>query len=419
MNLSRVKLFIIFLILVGGLVAVIALHSWYFSSTILISGPPSAQVFVKQGGQSFKEIGKGTASYKTKSEDTVFIEVRSGESTTQKSQKPVRRKTESVRLALKDTVEATRIGPGPMTHFHTENGFVYGINPNTNSLDVKSMSGSRSVPTLPLLPFLKQVFWVNSSNFIYVSSSKGTGVISSDAARNVANLPYYAASKSSTGKIALLGSNGLYVANGLDLKSAKKIAEAKSNVSSFLFSDDGSIYYGWLEFSEHEETDEISWFGNRGEAESHEEDPTIQDVKLNIYTHEGSSLHELTLPIQSQVLKVLSTGDNVVAVLAGDGLRVVDLKTKETRLVEFSLGEVRDMVLVDKKIVVLGSSGLWELDTGKGEASKVSYFPGNEEYVPSSLTLSGEDLYFSSRSSSSDLVSGSSTQSSILKVVLP
>lgn len=410
--------------LVGAILGLIALfgmfwfYSWFLTATIMVTSP-QADIYIKQG--NVEVSAKGRATFRTRSTEKVFIEAKKDGSAAQKYVQPERRQTINVSLDLKQPVEAERVGTGPLSHSLIEDGFIYGINPYNGYLGVEPLAGNdtNQLPKIPFLPSLAQVVWRDSRNFIYITSTEGAGVVSTQPGASVEGLIYTAAA-SSDDITALLDSKGLYLANGIDAKNAKKIDSAQTNVPPFLFADDRFVFYGWSVFEDvHGNQDEEPAVSVEDE-EAEEDDPGIESSRLKIFNHSGERLYEITIPSKDQVYKILSVNESELVALAGDGLFIINLDSDEpkTEGKTFSFGRVRDMVMADSRLLLLGPAGLWEYSLDNDEYYKMASYPVGGEYVPTTLTAQGSTLYFSTSIEEDGFSKNQDIQNNIFKITL-
>lgn len=413
------KLVVLTLLGLVLLVGVVALYGWYTTATITISAPSDSSVHVKQGSAEFKNLGSGTVTYKTTKTESVFIESRREGALTQKSVTPKRRTNTQVSINVKSLGTTERVAPGPFIYPFISGNFIYGINSNTRSLEAKPLSGDTpDKPVLPLLPFLKQVAWTDASNFIYVTASKGAGVVSSNQTLSAQGLPYSAITTPNPSVTALAG-DGLFLADGLNIKSARKVAEAKPDTDKLLFSDDMYIFFGWVEFEAPDEHGSETGFSLNKPDEVKEHEPGIKGATLMVFDHGGDQKYKLDLALQDQIYRVVSINENTLAILTSGGMYFVDVSGKDLRKTSFSFGDVLDMQMFNGRLLLLGSEGLWEYSDNQKEYYKVAAYPDGQEYVPNSLAVLGGSLYFSSKASRETLRSNpSALSSSLFKVIL-
>lgn len=409
----------LFILVVLAFIVGVLVHGWLFTAQITITSSQNATIYVKQAEDSFREVGKGRTVYRTKVLDTVYVEAREAGAATQKTVDPKRRANTEVSLPLKPLGKYEYVAGGPFIYPFISGSFIYGINPNTNSLDVKSLGEeSKDLPMLPLLPFLKEIAWFDSENYIYVTAIKGTGVVSTQPGLAASNLPYNGAVKVSDSVTALSGSEGLYLANGLDIRNARKIASSDPNAPSFLFADDRYIYYGWLKFGEVHEEEHPVFRGSLTE-ESEEHDPEIEEVSLIVFNHDGTKVKQLTLPEREQFYRVTSVGKSTVAVLVGGGLRLLNIDTGEIQPAQFDFGNVKDMLMHNGRLLLLSDVGLWEYAIKEEAFYKRAAYPEGEEYVANSLTEFNGSIYFSTQMSREEINKTSTTaKSSVYRIAL-
>lgn len=379
------RLLVIIAIFLGGIILILAVLLWwqnYSASTFIISAPENASIFVKQNSSSFKEIGKGSVTYKTRSGSTVFFEARQNEQISQKSYSPQSNTTTNVTLDFKPIVIAQPFANGALTNIFTENGFVYGINSNTNSLTASPILPNTSVtPNILLLPFLKQIIWKNSTNYYAVTLGRGTQIIENNKILDGNLLPYSSIAVGKSNSV-LLGQDGYYFAESNNLNKTKKLNDIKPQSEPQVFADNTYLYTVSLIFNPTSNEDEV---------------PSGKESNFVIYDQNGEQKFNINLPIKDQIYKIIALDSNNIMALTNNQLLFIDLKTNNITPQDFSFGEVKDMVIYKNKILLLGSGGLWEYIKNSSQYSKVASYPNTQEYVPFSLTVLNDNLFFSAR----------------------
>jgi hypothetical protein len=393
---NRNRLFAALGALIVIVVGLTAFSSWFTTATVTITASrPDATITVKQADKSF-ELGNGSVIFKTRNTARIFIEAKVGKDggLTQKNIEPRRRQNTPVNLEVKALAKAEQVGRAPYLYPLIENSLIYGVSPYNGYLEVGPLAKNPTtqLPRLPFLPILKQVVWRDSKNFIYITTTKGAGVVSTQPELTRKDLPYTAVAPAGNNTVALLSNKGLHLAQGLALANARVVARPLPNTFPFLFADSRFIFYGRLVFEEHQEEAEEDHL-TLDEVET--PDPGIQNAQVLLFDHRGNRLKELTVPTRGQVYKVLSLDDQRLVVLASDGLHLVSIPNGTTDKKEFSFGEVKDMLLHKNKLLLLGSAGLWEYGINNDEYHKVASYPVGEAYIPYSLATFKNELYFS------------------------
>jgi len=386
------------------------------SSTIKISSSDHTQIFVRQGDQDFKQIGTGQATYKTRDTDIVYAEARQDGQVSQKSVQPERRKTVSLTLELKPLAKAEAIAGGPLIDMFFTNSYIYGINPDNGSLTARGLGADNNDPgpLLPLLPKLLQIVWADSNNFYYATTTRRGGLVQNgqplvQEERRDAPLPYYAAAQINNSSLGLLSNDGLYLANGVSgVQSARKISGLTKGTSPAIFSDSTRLYLTELVYKS----------GGDSEDEGLTEDPI--STNLVIFDSNGKQTSKFSLPLTERTMAIGGSSD-ALAVLSAGNVMLVNTKTGQSRNISFSFGNVEDLVIYKDRVLLLGSSGLWQLNPVSGEYTKVATYPKGEDYVRGSLQNTNGNLYFSTVVSEETLSQTTTTtaQSSIYKLVLP
>lgn len=363
-----------------GLLVVIWTILQLFTSTISVSTHDYASIYAKQGGTDFKKIGTGRAVLKTRNKEAVFIEARLNEQITQRSVIPQRRQTQQISLGLRPLVEPKSFAEGPVIYPLVDGQFIHGINPHTNSLTVKRLEGSDgTLPDVPLLPFLKQIIWFDRQNFLYITLGRGAGIYGNSTDHGHGSLSYSAAATNGSA-IALLGTDGVYLAENRDLANAQKISSYIDNSAPNIFMSNDRIFRISLIYEPIvEEQDE----------------PLGKETELLAFNLDGRREEEMRLPIKTPVRKMVTLENGELGLLSDEGLHFLKVGIGESNKKEFSFGKVQDFVEYKGHLLLLGESGLWEYNRSASEYYKLANYPMGEGYVPDSLTIFRNNLYFS------------------------
>ncbi len=397
---SLLKWFLLVGLLIGAMIFVI---TWLNTATVTITTQDQAKIFVKQGDTDFREIGAEKAVFRTRSRDTVFLEARKGEATTQKAVQPKKTKNIEVALTLKDTVTIERISPGPFKSPLVEGSYAYGINPNSRSLSVQAFDGSKNLPLLPVLPFLKQVVWHDSKNFIFIAQGRGAGVVTNGMPQINQGILYTAVARVNGSTLALISRQGLHLAD-TTLENSRNIAPVVPNSTPFIFADSNYVFYGGLVSEEVKEESGV---------------PNISGAVLYAFDHSGNKKYELNLSINHDIFNVQSLTTTEAVLLTERGLQSLNLTTGKLVDIDFSFGQVNDLALTNNRLLLLGTAGLWEYNRQVNEYYKLASYPSGEEYVPSSLSVSNNVLLFSSNVRKSELKKDTtSANSNLYRIIL-
>lgn len=383
------------LVLIGALVALVVgffVYSWFVTSTVTITAS-DAVIVVKQDDKT-TTFNSSPAVFKTRSIATVFIEARrSDDGITQRGIVPKRRQNTRIALEVQALARAELVNQAPYIYPLIENNLIFGIRPYNGDIAVSNIIGSDSgaLPKLPGLYDLKQILWRDSKNFIYVTKLKGTGVASTQPGLIRRDLPYTAVAAVDADRTALLSRFGLHLSTkGLDIADAPVIAEPRNDTLPFVFADRRFIFYGWPDVAASQDQ------GKRTSSdEASEREAEVNGTILSIYTPGGDVAGQFRVAIKTKVHKILSLDEQRIVILADDGLYITSLRGKGTRKESFLFGVVKDMALYRNRLLLLGSAGLWEFDSSDETYHKTATYPVGEEYVPYSLAVINNALYFS------------------------
>lgn len=376
------KLIVIIIASLVGIIIIAFLFIKFTTATINVTTQENAKIYSKQGTVEFKEVGRGKATISTRESSQVIIEARLNGQVVQKPVTPQKNKSITVDLQFKPLVEAKYFAPGPLIYPYIENGFIYGINPNTNGLSVSAIEGNtNSEPTLPLLPFMKQVFWTSSNNFTYVTLGRGAGFVRNNQIEEGNYSNNVAMAKSDSNNYILLNKNGYYFSPQFNLGKVTKLADIPNNSSPSVFADNNYLYAVSLIYNESKDEGDV--------------EPTGKETNLLIFDTNGNKIKETKLALTQEVNKVVSINKSKIAILSSDGIFILDLGTNNIQVKSFSFGDVQDMVIYKDRLILMGSDGLWQYNYDSDEYYKVATYPENQEYTPGSLVVLNKNLYFS------------------------
>lgn len=378
---------------------------WLLTSKIVISTDPAATIFVRQAESDFEEIGKGLGTYKTRSKSPVFVESRLNEKSTQKSIEPVRRKETHVSLELKETAAADYFADGPIIYPHIDGKFMYGINPNTNSLTVKPLRNVKArAPRVPLLPFLKQIIWFDTKNFLYITLGRGAGIAGAGPADDHSEINFIDAANIGN-NLLLVAEDGVYLGKNRSIDRVKKVSALTANASHNVFATPDHFYYTSLLYEDiADESDE----------------PVGKQTIVAVFDINGKKTVEHRLAIGDLIKNVVEIDQQVFVLLSESGLCFVDSATNTSQTKSFSLGKVEDLVTYNGRLLLLGEGGLWEYDRLGDAYYRLASYPQDEGYTPKSLVVLGKSLYFSTTTSRTTAQGKSSAASSrVYEVKLP
>ncbi len=374
------------------------------TSTIIINSTNGSIISVKNvDDKTFIEIGTSNATYKTRSEDTLIFQASSGGQLTQKPVKPIKRETITVNLKFSDLIKPQLFSDLPVTHPLIKGGYLYGISPNSGSLIGQKIDNVRGLPVqMPLLPFLKQIAWVDEKNFFYTNTSRGGGIVE-DGKFSVASQNYSVVSLDN-GSMVLLGPEKLSLAQNLtEAKQPKSIANIPIKSSSSIFTEDDKIYL-------------ISRIYDNNTSEG--KDLTYNKTLIKSYDGLGKPEKSASLNSEDLVTALASVDKDRLLMLQDNKINLYNFSTESSNEIEFSFGDAVDLIKYKSRFFILSSSGLWEYVVNDNRFSRVSTFPENQEYVPESLTLIDDALYFSTVASEQALMGQSTAKAGVYKIEL-
>lgn len=383
------------------------LYIVFTTSTIVISSPQDSDIYIKQSSDDFVQIGNTNTTYKTRDKSVVIIEARLDGQVVQKPVTPQPNKTLNITLEFEPLVEAKEFSPGPLTNILIENGFIYGINPQTNNVAGFSIPpNSKTTTVVSTLPNLKQIIWKDSRNYNYVTIGRGLGTVQNNVSIDREFNTISGVATSNNKDFILYDNNGYYYSNDTDLAVKSKIADTIDRSNSQVFADSSYMYTINLIYKDMEDEGDF--------------DPEGTETKLALYTQDGKKVEEYTLDIKDKSSKVVAINKSNIAILTPSGLHILDLQTKKLDKKDFSFGEAEDMVMFNSRLLLLGSGGMWQYQFDSQQYNKIATYPEKQAYTPGSLIVYRNELYFSTSVSSSALLekSGPQTTSKVYKVSL-
>jgi len=407
----RVVIALLVALLLGGSIAVIIDRLNTFA--VLVSTDPSADIYaaVEPEGE-FENIGQGSASFSTKQQTPIYFKVVKGE---QESLLAVSAKAldgQTVEIALLEPLSAQKFLEGPIVDPMIEKDLIYGISANTNSIFNVGISEFKP-PKLSYvgLPFLKEIVWQDSNNFVYERYSGGVGAFingdiigsahfgsgtNSDSAGR-----FYALAKHGEQPLALLGDDGIYTSSNLG-KTNKRVYQTAVDEAWYLNADDDYIYYASYKLPTHHatETEDVDL------ADLHEDD--LPSVHIYVLDYEGGLVVDTVLQNTARVYDIARVGDSQQFVILGDKSAVViaPQNQSEASHSDYFLSSV-NMLSVGDNLFVFNQFGIWRMEPATGLRQLVFKFIASQNYVPGSaeVTASG-NLQFTATSTSSSGAGG-------------
>lgn len=381
------------------LLILIGIGIWYYlrvtTATIIVAAPADSEIYVIDNSSDFKLLGKNEVQYKTRSSNEIKFEARKDKLKSQKTVKPEKNKTIRVELAFEKQLSLQSVAKVAMSNFLIEKNFVYGINSNTKSFTSVPINNTNlTSPVTPLLPNVKNIIYEDGRNFIYVSIGLGTGIVENNKVQEDEIFDYSNASVINTEKLALLGKDGLYIANRNDLETAKKINGYYNDSSPSIYSNPNNIYMVSRIYGKTEE----------GLV------PEPLENKIQIFDSNGVKVNEYTINTKDKINNVLQFSKDIVVAITTNNIYFINNSTKEISNLSFSFGEVKDSVIFKNELFLLGTDGLWRYRVSDNDFVRMASYPEEQQYVPLSLTVQNNEMYFSTSITDSALKNSKSTE---------
>lgn len=399
------------IIIVVASILLIGIGVWLFilftTSTINISSPQGSDIYIKQNSSEFVKLGNTSVTYKTRDKSVIIIEARSADQITQKPVTPQPNKTIDVKLEFQPLIQAKEFSQGPLTNMLIENGSVYGINPQTKNLAVFAIPPNTKLPIIvATLPNLKQIIWKDSKNYNYLATGRGMGIVRDNISRDTEFNTISGVASYNNKNFIFYDNSGFYYSKDEDLLNKSKISDIVKNSNPQVFADSNYMYAMSLVYKDR--------------ADEGDFDPVGKETMLVVYDQNGKKVSDYTIDITNQASRVISINKSNIAILTLEGLYIFNTDTKQLDKKDFSFGEVEDMVMFNNKLLLLGSNGLWQYSYEREEYNKVANYPDKLVYVPGSLSVIRNELYFSGAVSQSAMLekSGPQTTSKIYKISL-
>jgi len=404
------KVLITFFALVFMIVVLIFIFIELNKAKLVIITEENADIYATQErGAEMVRVGTTKATFKTNSENVVYIEVRSGAAATHTSAEVKRRQTVEVSVDLKEPSSPEKISEGPLSYMHVQGDFVYGINPNTRNFSFRSTKGKGIAPvSFASLPYARKADWIDNKNFVYSSYGRGVGNVISgrnymfveQVSHNTKTFLDYA--KAPNRPIVLLSEDGLYSTSSFRSDDFKQIAPFDFVGSQSMFADSENIYLA------------IKQFGDEGEGAM----PVTTSSVLRIFNYQGNNLKNFDLPLDQEVMRVINIDSKgVYAVLTDSQLLLIDKETGDHQNIPSYSIEARDIVELNGKIYTLNSNGLWHVDLSTNNQYLIASFPEHQLYTSGSLLVRSGEIFFSTEQDMDVLRADSSmTGSGIYKV---
>lgn len=356
--------------------------------TINTESGASIHVATEPGGET-KEIGKGSAKYSGKSGQAVYIEVKKDSSTTLFST-ILKKGSQHTDITLKPLADKQPISPGPLSDLYITTDFIYGINPNTNTLSYISRDQEETADVSFIdIPYVDKVDWNNERNFVFKSFSEGVGYTidgkkqvytSGEEGDNLTAIDYTYLQQSK--KLFLLTENALYIGStiaGNDLKFVSSVGEGAPRLTN----DSQYTYLTNPTFSEQESEDSLN---------------NIIKTSITVYDSTGTQVKSFNdLQITTEIEKIVFIKqDNIyIALTENEIFTINDQGTLVT--IPSYLNGAKDLIVSQGKLLTLNAGGVWEYDYKNQAQYRVADILESEEYVGNSLTNIDGDLYFSTK----------------------
>ncbi len=168
------------IMVLGVILGISGVLLWYANrpGILRVTTDAAATIYITTSRDAeFKEIGKGEATYKTRTVPSeVFVMVQNGDSKTISGAVLEKGKTVVRNLSLNPVSTATLISEGGLSSPFIDGSLVQGIFPEDFSLISYRTDKYESVrPEFIGMPEMKKLVWFDANNFIYSSFNEGVG----------------------------------------------------------------------------------------------------------------------------------------------------------------------------------------------------------------------------------------------------
>ena len=390
---SRNKKLFVVLVLAFALVWVGLLILRYVNQTALVvHTAPGAQIFIAtEKGGDFEPIGETSAKYVADGPGTVFVQVAQNDQKTLAAVSLPKSEVTEINLELRPAKSSQRIANRALFNLHFEDNFIFGVNPVSRSIGYADTTGDNRQLSLPYisLPFLSKVGWHDRSNFAFFSGKAGAVIKGEEKAltykRNDGDTGVFInLAKHPDKPMILLGQEGIFSETKEGSFEFIKIAGLESVSSPRIFVDDKQIYLFDYVF---QDTDDEGGM------------PLILETSLKIFDYNGQLTAGLKPLIKEGVNGIVDLeSSSLYAVLGETNLIFIDKSTGQTVESPYYFTNTSDLALSESLgLTVLTTEGLWIYDYDQQVYYLAAPFPEGEEYIANSLTLIGEDIYYSTQ----------------------
>lgn len=385
-------------IIVGITVALTVIGLLFYRLTdvaqLVVSSEGGANIKLAtiKGGE-FKKVGTGSATFSTRVAGTYFVQAEKDGRTTQASVVLTKRKTVEISLALNQLTDSSKIADGSLAFPHLEGGFAFGVNPNTKLLAAVPLKNPDSYTPFFFfgVSFVTKVSWLNKDNFLYRSEG-GLGSVNKGSAQlldPIGEEIFVDFTRAEGSRpFVLLTNRALYTQSSSLSSSRKLLTPINSSTSPRLFCDDTYIYLVQPEFI---------YYGDEGTI------PDIVKTQITTYDYGGNLVNNQSVDIFENILRLVRRDNGDLVALTENGVYTIG-SGGQVHQIPFHFQNTKDLVLVNDKIYILSTDGLWRVAMDNpGVFYLLTPFPSRQDYLEDSLIISPnkQELYFGTRSSSS------------------
>jgi hypothetical protein len=221
---KRRRLIIVSIILVVAVLIGASVLNRLSAFNITVQAPEGSRIFVALSPEGeMKEIGKNTVSYLTKQKEPIHFRIVRNNEESMISLEPQKFDSQTVEVSFENTVSAQKFLEGPLINPLVERDTLYGLSATTRTLSSFGLSGFKPVrQSFVGLPFMKEVAWRDSRNFVYEKFAGGVGAFINDVDRGTSWFgggtdpgKLYGLSQYYNKPLAIIGSAGIYTSSDL------------------------------------------------------------------------------------------------------------------------------------------------------------------------------------------------------------
>lgn len=367
---------------------------WLFSRNIgyhsfVVSSEPGADISVAVAtGETFVNIGVGTANYSTKQKGPVFVKAEKDGRITGRTVMPVESDGATIHLPLENTVSAKTILDSPVAYSLMKDGVIFGVDELTHLLvNYSPYHYVYPKASFITIPYVKKVVWSDPDNFYYQTYTGYVGAVINDEDLGTDYLKDKVSAASPSGSanvvldlsrnvkkpLLLLGYGAIYTSSDIG-KAVTKIADVAPS-GDYYFGGDKYVYYG----ESASETD----YETEGDVKDSSTTDYLDSLSsyLTVLDYSGTQIFKTSLSGVENIRSVTSSS-NPSGFFVASNLGLIQLDSGGNVVKNYDLPfALLDVSAVNNRLYLFSSDAVWSFDANTGNYSLLYDF-GGYRYVP-------------------------------------